>query len=247
MEKLRSVNTKFWNDPFIEKLDSKEKLLFIYFLTNPQANILGIYEISLNRISFDTGLKVESIEKALKGFERVSKVFYLDGFIILANFQKNQNMNSNMEKGAIELFKKLPNKVKSLVLDKALKGFERLSNGFKDFEKYESESESESELKNENDVIFDFKKSILNLGVEEKVINEWLKIRKSKKASNSEIAFNSIKNEIEKSNMSANKCIEMAVIKSWRGFEAEWIKNIQQKENIPASKPGLVKIEFKRH
>jgi hypothetical protein len=70
MEKLRSVNTKFWNDPFIETLDNKEKLLFLYLLTNPLANILGIYEISLSRISFDTGLTIDTVEKALKGFER---------------------------------------------------------------------------------------------------------------------------------------------------------------------------------
>lgn len=241
MEKLRSVNTKFWNDTFIETLDSKEKLLFLYLLTNPLANILGIYEISLNRISFDTGITIESIEKALKGFESIGKVYYLDGFIILSNFQKNQKMNTNMIKGATELFTKLPNRVKSLVLDKALKGFESLSNGFKDFEKYEDEIEDEieSESEDENKLNFNFKKSLIDLGIELNIVDTWLKIRKTKKAVNSELAFNKIKNEINLSGISANECIKIACEKSWKGFEAQWLNNFSQqtKKDYSPGKP----------
>lgn len=253
MEKLRSVNTKFWNDTFIETLDSKEKLLFLYLLTNPLANILGIYEISLNRISFDTGITIESIEKGLKGFESAGKVYYLDGFIILSNFQKNQKMNTNMIKGATELFIKLPNRVKTLVLDKALKGFESLSNGFKDFEKYEDEIEDEIESENEdeNKQKFNFKKSLLDLGIELNIVDTWLKIRKTKKAVNSELAFNKIKKEINLSGISANECIKIACEKSWKGFEAQWLKNISQptKKDYSPGKPddftNPEKLKFK--
>jgi hypothetical protein len=135
-------------------------------------------------------------------------------------------MNSNMEKGAIELFKKLPNKVKTLVIDKALKGFERISNGFKDFEKYESESESEIESKYENkdESIFDFKKSFINLGVQENIINDWLKVRKAKKGVNTETSFNAIKKEIDISQLTANDCIRICVEKNWVGFKAEWLQ-----------------------
>jgi hypothetical protein len=72
--KLRTVNVKFWQDSFIEEINSSEKLLFLYLLTNPLTNILGVYEISIKRISYDTGLSKENIEKALKGFERAKKI-----------------------------------------------------------------------------------------------------------------------------------------------------------------------------
>lgn len=77
--------------------------------------------------------------------------------------------------------------------------------------------------------IFNFKKSVLSLGVSENIIDDWLSLRKSKKASNTQTAFNSIKSQIEKSGLSANNCIEIAVIKSWVGFEAKWLNNIDYK------------------
>jgi hypothetical protein len=68
-DKLRSVNTRFWEDPFVEELTPSEKLLFLYLLTNPLANLLGIYEITIKRISYDTGYEwFGTVRKGSKGF-----------------------------------------------------------------------------------------------------------------------------------------------------------------------------------
>lgn len=72
---------------------------------------------------------------------------------------------------------------------------------------------------------FDFKSALLGLGIEENIVNDWLLVRKQKKATNTETAFNRIKNEIALSGISANECITMAVERSWMGFKAEWVKN----------------------
>jgi len=149
MDKLRSVNTKFWQDPFIEDLNPTEKLLFLYLLTNPLGNILGIYEISIKRISYDTGIGKETIKKALEGFEKVGKVYYFKEFIILTNFLKNQKLNSNMWTGAKKIFLKLPKDLILLTIKNGLEGFESLWKALKDFEKYESEIESEIESEKE--------------------------------------------------------------------------------------------------
>jgi len=156
--KLRSVNTRFWEDPFIENLNPSEKLLFLYFLTNPLANILGIYEISIKRICYDTGLNKSTVEETLKGFKSLGKVFYVDSYIILSNFLKNQNLNPNMFTGAVELFNNLPISVKNSVLNNDLKAFERVLKASQDFEKYESEIEIEVEIETENkkDIYSDF-------------------------------------------------------------------------------------------
>ena len=50
MSDTRMIKTKFWDDDYISYLDSVEKLLFLYCLTNPLTNIAGIYEITLKRI-----------------------------------------------------------------------------------------------------------------------------------------------------------------------------------------------------
>jgi hypothetical protein len=76
---------------------------------------------------------------------------------------------------------------------------------------------------NKNNNKYDFKNSLISLGIDEKIVNDWLIVRKEKKASNTETAFNKIKSEIEKSKIPATECIKIAVEKNWRGFEASWL------------------------
>jgi DNA-binding transcriptional regulator YhcF (GntR family) len=72
---------------------------------------------------------------------------------------------------------------------------------------------------------FDFKKALMEIGVTEQVAEDWLKVRKEAKASNTETAFKGILREIEKTGLSADECIRIAAENSWRGFKAEWIAN----------------------
>ena len=111
MSKLRCVNTKYWDDTYIISLDPIEKLLFLYFLTNPLTNICGIYEISLRRIAFDTGIDSEMINKILKRFSRDKKIHYVDGWICIINFQKHQIMNISIQKGIENSLAKIPKNV----------------------------------------------------------------------------------------------------------------------------------------
>ena len=71
---------------------------------------------------------------------------------------------------------------------------------------------------------FDFKNSLIEYGFEEKLVDEWIAVRKNKKATNTETAFNLIKTEIEKTKLNPNDCIKLAVEKSWAGFKSEWVK-----------------------
>ena len=75
---------------------------------------------------------------------------------------------------------------------------------------------------------FDFKKSLIEIGVSPEVAEDWLQVRKAKRASNTETAFRRIKNEIDKSGLSANECITIAVARSWQGFQADWVTNQQR-------------------
>ena len=75
---------------------------------------------------------------------------------------------------------------------------------------------------------FDFKQSLIEIGVLPEVAEDWMQVRKAAKATNTETAFNRIKHEIEKSGLSANECITIAVSRSWRGFQADWVANVQR-------------------
>lgn len=116
MANLRSVNTKFWQDSFVETLNISEKLLFLYLITNNYANLAGIYEITIKRICFETGINSETVSKGLERFGKVRKAYFVKNHIVLPNWLKNQNLNSNMKIGVIKIINELPIDVKISVL-----------------------------------------------------------------------------------------------------------------------------------
>jgi len=148
---LRSVDTHFWDDPYVaDKLDPSEKLLFLYFLTNPLTNLLGIYEISLKRISVDTGFDRDMVLKIIRRFSEDGKIYYYENYIILPNRSKHQNLNSNMEKNVKKLFINLPDKIKEFIIDRDLKAFESLLKPFKGFERLSNRVSTSTSISNNN-------------------------------------------------------------------------------------------------
>lgn len=93
MAKIRVINTRFWIDDYTSNLDPIEKLVFLYFLTNPMTDICGIYEIPLKIIAVETGIDREMVLKILGRFERDDKIFYENGWVAIKNFKKHQTLN----------------------------------------------------------------------------------------------------------------------------------------------------------
>lgn len=77
----------------------------------------------------------------------------------------------------------------------------------------------------------DFKKKLLDLGVEEKHANDWIQIRKDKRASFTESAIDGIIRECEKHNFPFSEAIKNCAESNWQGFKYEWIKNKNQNSN----------------
>ena len=96
-------------------------------------------------------------------------------------------------------------------------------------EKIEEDVEKDKEVKK-----FSFLKELVGLGVDRKIAEEWIKVRKNKKLTQTETAFNKLKNEIDRSGMSANDCITLCVERSWGGFKAEWVER-EVKSNMQGS------------
>lgn len=70
---------------------------------------------------------------------------------------------------------------------------------------------------------FDFFAALKGIGVSDEVARAWMQVRKTKRATNTKIAFDRVKSEIEKSGRTADDCIRYAVEKSWQGFNATWL------------------------
>lgn len=75
---------------------------------------------------------------------------------------------------------------------------------------------------------FNFANALVSQGVDQKLISEYMEVRKAKKAVNSETAFKSLISEQQKSSLTLNQVIEHCVVNSWKGFKAEWIKSSNQ-------------------
>jgi hypothetical protein len=160
MAKLRSVSTAFWSDPYVEGLTPTQKLLFLYLITNEKTNMIGIYESSSRKISFETGINEADVKKSLDQFTKDGKVKSVGNWILLANYMKHQNYNTNMKKAAIDAYLSIPKELQNNEIeidrDNPIESFESLSNHYgmvpnhsgtvrKEEYEYEVESELESE------------------------------------------------------------------------------------------------------
>ena len=94
-----------------------------------------------------------------------------------------------------------------------------------------TESKIEANTKIEEDVEkdkeakkFSFLKELMGIGVERQIAEDWIKVRRNKKLTQTETAFKKTKNEIERSGRCANDCITLCVERSWGGFKAEWMQ-----------------------
>jgi hypothetical protein len=176
----RIVSTRFWDDTFIADLEPVEKLLFLYFLTNPRTNISGVYEISVKRIAFDTGIDKEMVLKIIERFSKANKIHYIDGNIVINNFLKYQATKSKkVKKGIIrELENQNPELLKKILkldtlLIPYLNGMDILSRGMdKQNETKRNETETKLKLnKDETETKQESGKSINSGGVSSKVGN----------------------------------------------------------------------------
>ena len=105
----------------------------------------------------------------------------------------------------------------------------------------ERETERETEKKPRN-ARFDFVGAIIESGVDASVANDYITVRKAKKCVQTETAFKSLTNEVEKSGLSFSEAISLCCKKGWGGFEASWIKP----EDRPATAAVYAMPEFMR-
>lgn len=74
---------------------------------------------------------------------------------------------------------------------------------------------------------FNFRKAMLSEGFTPELVDEWLKIRKAKKAINTERAFKTFIEQVRKTNQDINTVLSIIVQKQWKGFEADWLHSAQ--------------------
>jgi uncharacterized protein YdaU (DUF1376 family) len=71
---------------------------------------------------------------------------------------------------------------------------------------------------------------LVGLGVDRGVAEDWMAVRKLKRAANTVTALQTIINESEKAGMNLNDVITLCAERSWQGFKAEWVREEKSKK-----------------
>jgi len=109
-------------------------------------------------------------------------------------------------------------------------GSQKIERGWSENRKENNTSINNTSINIDTHSGFSFRKSLCGLGVEKKIVDDFLKNRKLKRLANTETAFNRLKKEVLKSKIPLNELFEIIVSKGWGGFQNEWLKNLNRKD-----------------
>ena len=101
-------------------------------------------------------------------------------------------------------------------------------------DKEKEKEEVQVKEKEGNDIpptAFSMYRSLLDLGAEKQLINDWLKVRKTKKATNTKTALYGFISQVEKSNKDLNSILKICIENSWSGFKVSWLENLPKSES----------------
>lgn len=78
---------------------------------------------------------------------------------------------------------------------------------------------------------FSFYHSLIGLGANKQYASEWIKVRKTKRLTNTQTALDKFMSQVEKSGYTINEVLEKCIEKSWGGFDADWFKKLPKDNN----------------
>jgi len=84
--KTRILHTRFWQDDFVNTLSQKEKLIFIYLITNDRVSLTGMYELPDKYIKMDLEITQKELDTAKNRLK--DKIIFHKGWIKIINHDK---------------------------------------------------------------------------------------------------------------------------------------------------------------
>ena len=62
---LRSIDQRYWTDPYVESLSATEKLVYIHLFSSAHTNLVGVFQASRRMIAFQTACPGPDVDAAL--------------------------------------------------------------------------------------------------------------------------------------------------------------------------------------
>lgn len=89
--KTRILYTKIWQDSFFTSLSIEEKIVFIYYLTNDQVNIIHFYECPDRKVIFETGISTQKLQTFKKKLQANNKIGFYKDYVFLVNANRYES------------------------------------------------------------------------------------------------------------------------------------------------------------
>jgi hypothetical protein len=192
-------------DVFNELKEDKDKLEFLTSIINKQFLNEDPKDLSfIVKLCYES--QRHSIESSVKGWLRVSNTDVLGNTTIDPTIDPTTNPMTNPT-----------------------------TNPQEEEEKEEVEVKEKEKEENINTALpFSFYNSLISLGAKKELVSDWIKVRKNKKLTNTQTAFNKFVSQYNKSGYTINEVLEKCVEKSWGGFDADWFSKVKkQNTRIP--------------
>ena len=94
----RTIDGEFWTDPAVKRLCPNDKLLFLYFITNPVARVSGLYCVALPIICHETKLTDKQARKGIVSLTKEQFIEYDEAgeTVWVRNMLKHQSGNNRI-------------------------------------------------------------------------------------------------------------------------------------------------------
>lgn len=189
------------------------------FAKQMSTSVEQVVSILRSAIQYDLFYQINEENKIFIASNRVNKNVTL----------RDELSNKRSKAGKESALKRALLKESSTSVKQVLTNDEQVST--KERKGKENKGKENKRKKKEIDIYFDFKSTLLEIAKEE-LVNDWLIVRKNKKASNTKTAYLKFMSEVEKCQKDINEILEICITKSWSGFNAEWLKNVSELNKI---------------
>jgi len=109
--KQRYIRDETWRDSWFYGLPIEEKTVWLYLLTNPNANVAGVYKLNPKVASSEIGIPEKQLRGVLNKFTRDGKLAVYQDWLFLVNFHKHQSASPKIMAGVQRILTEAPEAV----------------------------------------------------------------------------------------------------------------------------------------
>jgi phage replication O-like protein O len=217
-------------DKYLKELSGSELKCFLFIVRKTKGWHKDVDAISISQFEEYTGLSNRAVIDACnslvsRGFifqdvgQRGVKLFTLD----CKKFTREKSSHVKKVHGNHEKSSQVTSEKSSHTKESSLKTLS------KDTNINTLSAKREKTTLNADDLIL--------LGVDKQIANDWLSVRKAKRAPLTKTALDAMQREADKANITLAESVAVCAENGWQGFKCDWYQKLNNKPNNQNAKP----------